>query len=94
MQANTVKCTVSKRWIHKQYSGGRGNLSLVVDGLRCKRCNGTIQEADLDKDLVMDGETYVSVIWGTLLKDMVERSLLQQLESEMDEKSSERLCHF
>ena len=27
---------------------------LVVDGLRWKRCNGTIQEADL---VVMDGET-------------------------------------
>ena len=38
-----------------------GNLSLVVDGFRCKQCDGTIQEADLVKDLVMDGETYGSV---------------------------------
>ena len=40
MQANTVKCTVCKRWIHKRYSGVRGNLSLVVDGFRCNRCDG------------------------------------------------------
>ena len=35
VQTNTVKCTVCKRWIHKRYSGVRGNLSLVVDGFRC-----------------------------------------------------------
>ena len=35
------------------YSGVRGNLSLVVDGFRCNRCDGTIQEADLAKHLVM-----------------------------------------
>ena len=94
MQANTVKCTASKRWIHKQYSGIHGNLSLVVDGIRYKRCDGTIQEDDLPKDLVMDGEPYGSVIRETFLMDMVERSLLQQLESEMEGKRSERLCHF
>ena len=32
---NTGMCTVCKRWIHKWYSGVRGNLSLVVDGFRC-----------------------------------------------------------
>ena len=40
VQANTVKCALCKRWIHKQYSGVRGNLSLVVDGFRCKCCDG------------------------------------------------------
>ena len=40
VQANTVKCTVCKRWIHKRFSGVRGNLSLVVDGFRCNRCDG------------------------------------------------------
>ena len=60
---------------YKHYSGVRGNLSLVVDGLRCKRCDGTIQEADLPKDLVMDGETYGSVIWDILLMDMVDVDL-------------------
>ena len=56
MQENTVKGTLCKRWIHKPYSGVRGNLSVVVDGLRCKRCYGTIQEADLAaKDIVMNG---------------------------------------
>ena len=33
-------------------------LSLAVDVFRCKRCDGTIQEADLAGDLVVDGETY------------------------------------
>ena len=38
-----------------------GDLSLVADGFRCKRCDGTIQtiqEADLAEDLMVDGETY------------------------------------
>ena len=35
-----------------------GDLSLLADGFRCKRCDGTIQEADLAGDLVVDGETY------------------------------------
>ena len=61
-------------------------MSLVVDGRRCKRCDGTIQEADLAKYIVMDGDTYGSVIWETLLMDMVELILLQQLESEIDGK--------
>ena len=95
MQANTVKGTVCKRWIHMPYSGVRGSLSVVVDGFRCKRCDGTIQEADLAaKELVMDGEIYGSVLWETLLMDMVEWILRQQLESEMDGKCSERLCHI
>ena len=47
------------------------------------------KKVDLDKDLVVDGETYGSVIWETLWMDMVER-ILQQLESDMDETSSER----
>ena len=32
VQSNAVKCTVCKKWIHKRYSGVRGNLSLVVGG--------------------------------------------------------------
>ena len=51
MQGITVKWTLCKRWSHKRYSGG----------FRCKRSDGTTQEADLSKDLVMDGETYGSV---------------------------------
>ena len=46
MQTNTVKGTVCKRWIHP-YTGVHGNLLLVVDGLRSKQCDITIQEADL-----------------------------------------------
>ena len=54
MQANSVKCTVCKKCIYKRCSG---DLLRVVDGFRCKRCDGTIQEADLAEDVVMDGET-------------------------------------
>ena len=39
--------------IHKRCSGVRGDLQLIVDGFRCKRCDGTIQEADLAEDLMM-----------------------------------------
>ena len=95
MHANTVKGTLCKRWNHKPYRGVCGNLSVVVGGLKCKGCDGTMQEADLStKDIVMDGEIYESLLWKTLLMDMVELSLRQQLESEMDGKSSERICHF
>ena len=61
VQENDVKCTVCKKWIHKRCSGVHRNLSLVGYGFRCKRCDGTIQEADLADDLVMDGEAYGSV---------------------------------
>ena len=44
--------------IHKRCSGVRGNLSRVAYGFRCRRCDGTIQEVDLDDDLLVDGETY------------------------------------
>ena len=50
--------TVCKKWIHKRCSGERGGMPLVVDSFRCKRCDGTIQEADLAEDLMVDGETY------------------------------------
>ena len=33
-------------------------MSLLVDDFRCKRCDGTIQEGDVAKDLVVNGETY------------------------------------
>ena len=46
VQAITVKCTLSKRWSHNRYSSG----------FRCTRSDATIQEADLAKDLVMDGK--------------------------------------
>ena len=45
-----------KKWIHTRYSSVRGNMSLVVDGYRCKQCDGTFQEADLAE--MMDGKTY------------------------------------
>ena len=42
-------------------SGARGDLSRVADGIRCRRCDGTIQEADLAEDIMVNGETYAHV---------------------------------
>ena len=33
-------------------------MSRVADGFRCRRCDGTILEADLVQDLMVNGETY------------------------------------
>ena len=52
---------VKKKWIHKRCSSVCGDLSRVADGFRCRRCDGTIQEADLAEDLMVDGETYKCV---------------------------------
>ena len=35
----------------------RGDLSRVANGFRCRRCDGTIQDAYLAEDLMGDGET-------------------------------------
>ena len=35
-----------------------GDLSLVANGFRCRRCDGTIQEVALGEDLLLEGETY------------------------------------
>ena len=35
-----------------------GYLSRVSNGFRCRRCDGTIQEAALGEDLMVEGETY------------------------------------
>ena len=58
VQANSVQCTVCKRSIHRPCSGVRVDLSRVADGFRCRRCDGTIHEADLAEDLMVDGERY------------------------------------
>ena len=44
----------------------RGDLSRVAEGFRCRRCDGTIQEADLAEDLMVDGETYACYLGDTL----------------------------
>ena len=59
MHANSVQCTVCKKWIHKRCSGVRGDLSHVADGYRCMRCDGTIQEDDPAEDQMVDGD----IIW-------------------------------
>ena len=67
----------------------RDDLSRVADVFRCRRCDGTIQESDLAEHLTVDGETYECVksccYLGDTLDGDVERILLLQLESEMDE---------
>ena len=35
-------------------SGMHGDLWRVADGFWCRRCDGTIQEADLAEDLMVD----------------------------------------
>ena len=60
--ANSVQCTVCKKRIHKRCSGVRGDLSRAADGFRCRRCDGTIQEADLAEDLMMDGGMYKELL--------------------------------
>ena len=61
VQANSVQCTVCKKWIHKRCSGVRGDLSRIADSFRCRRCDGTIQEVNLDENLMVDRETYECV---------------------------------
>ena len=36
-----------KKMIHKRCGGVRGDVSRVADGFRCRRYDGTTQEADL-----------------------------------------------
>ena len=88
MKDNSVKCTLYKKWIHKRCSGVRDDLSLAVDVFWCKRCYGTIQQADLAEYLVVDGETYGCVKSFYYLGDTLDRNgrtvLLLQVESEMD----------
>ena len=61
VQTNSVQSTVCRKWTHKRCSGVRAGLSRVADGFRCRRCDGTIQEVDLAKVLVMVGEIYGSI---------------------------------
>ena len=41
-----------------EWVDNNNNLLLVVDGFRCKRCDGTIPEANIAENLVVDGEMY------------------------------------
>ena len=45
VQENSVQCTVSKKLIHKGCSCVRGDLSWVANGVRCRRCDGTLQRS-------------------------------------------------
>ena len=54
VRANSVQCTVCKKWIHKRCSGVCDDLSRVADGFRCRQCDRTIQEADLAGTLLME----------------------------------------
>ena len=63
------------------------DLSRVANRFRCRRCDGTIQEAALGEDLMVEGETYGCVTSFCYLGDTLdgmEQILLLQLESEID----------
>ena len=47
-------------------------MSLLADGFMCKRCDDTIQEADLAGNLVVDGETYGCVKSFSYLGDTLD----------------------
>ena len=72
VQANSVQCTVCKKWIHKRCSGVRGDLSRVADGFMCRRYDGTIQEIDLAEDRMVNGETYECVKSFCYLGDILD----------------------
>ena len=72
VQAKSVQCTICENWIHKRCSGVRGDLSHVADGFRCRRCDGTIQESDLAKDIMVDGDTYGCVKSSCYLGDTLD----------------------
>ena len=63
-----------------------GDLSRVANGFRCWRCDGTIQEAALCDDLIVEGETYGCEKSFCYLGDTLDgkQILLLQIESEMD----------
>ena len=77
----------SAQYVKKGFTSG-AVMCVVAEGFRRRRCDGTIEYADLFEDLMVDGETYGCVksfcYLETLLIEMVERILLLQLESEMD----------
>ena len=73
VHANSVQCTVCKDLIHKRCSGVRDELLRVADGFRCRRCEGTLQEADLAEDLMVDRETYGYVKSFCYLGDTLDR---------------------
>ena len=47
-------------------------MSRVANGFRCRRCDGTIQEAALAGDLMMEGEIYRCVTSFCYLGDTLE----------------------
>ena len=55
VHATSVQCTVCTKMIHRRSSGVHGDLSRVANGFRCRKCDGTIQEADLAEDLMVEG---------------------------------------
>ena len=63
VQANSVNGSACQTWIHIQCSGVCGDFSLIVYGFRCKQCDGTIQEADLAEDLVVEAPNDIAYTW-------------------------------
>ena len=58
---------------------GAAVVCMEADGCMCRRCDGTIQEADLAEDLMVDGEMYGCVKSFCYLGDMKDRRTNEQL---------------
>ena len=67
---------------------------LVVDGFRRKRCDGTIQEADLARDLVVDGDVGAHLAAAARIINgwMKFRELVPLLTSRDERSSVCQLC--
>ena len=59
---------LSAQYVKSRFTRG----AVVVDGFRCKPCDGTIQKADLAEELVVDKETYGRVKSFCYLRDTLD----------------------
>ena len=104
MESGTVGKEYRQTLFSAQYakngfsSGMCGDLSRVADGFRCRRCDDTIQEADLDEDLMVDGETYACLKRFCYLGDTLDGDGGANLAATARIKNvwmnSESFCHF
>ena len=62
VQANSVQCTVCKKWIHKRCSGVRGDLSRVADVSGVDNVMGQSRASTLE----MKGRVYASCVRSSM----------------------------
>ena len=59
--ANSITCTICRKWIHKRCSGITGRLSGAKEDFICRKCKGIMPRPSVVGDgeyLVVDGEKY------------------------------------